>query len=115
MKKKAKQPIRRTVAGLLTGALLLGMTPLAAFAENSTSANGWQFKAFGTSSAAEVNTLAEGADIHNKITLNACTVKEDGTINKKGGKFVADSPLTAFPSTTPPLTPPRKTSTCRPM
>ena len=92
MKKKAKQPIRRTVAGLLTGALLLGMTPLAAFAENSTSANGWQFKAFGTSSAAEVNTLAEGADIHNKITLNACTVKEDGTINKKGGKFVADSP-----------------------
>lgn len=68
------------------------MTPLAAFAENSTSANGWQFKAFGTSSAAEVNTLAEGADIHNKITLNACTVKEDGTINKKGGKFVADSP-----------------------
>lgn len=90
--KKAKQPIRRTVAGLLTGALLLGMTPLAAFAENSTSANGWQFKAFGTSSAAEVNTLAEGADIHNKITLNACTVKEDGTINKKGGKFVADSP-----------------------
>ena len=90
--KKAKQPIRRTVAGLLTGALLLGMTPLAAFAENSTSANGWQFKAFGTSSAAEVNTLAEDADIHNKITLNACTVKEDGTINKKGGKFVADSP-----------------------
>ena len=90
--KKAKQPIRRTLAGLLAGALLLGMTPLAAFAEDSTSANGWQFKAFGTSSAAEVNTLAEGADIHSKVTLNACTVKEDGTINKKGGKFVADSP-----------------------
>ena len=78
--KKAKQPIRRTLAGLLAGALLLGMTPLAAFAEDSTSANGWQFKAFGTSSAAEVNTLAEGADIHSKVTLNACTVKEDGTI-----------------------------------
>ena len=90
--RKAKQPIRRTVAGLLAGALLLGMTPLAAFAEDSTSANGWQFNAFGTSSAAEVNTLAEGADIHSKVTLNACTVKEDGTINKKGGKFVADSP-----------------------
>ena len=28
--RKAKQPIRRTVAGLLAGALLLGMTPLAA-------------------------------------------------------------------------------------
>ena len=91
--KKAKQSIRRTVAGLLAGALLLGMTPLAAFAEGSTSANGsWQFKAFGTSSAANVNTLAEGADIHSKVSLNACTVKEDGTINKKGGKFVADSP-----------------------
>ena len=44
------------------------------------SANGWQFKAFGTSSAANVNTLADGADIHGKVTLNACTVKEDGTI-----------------------------------
>ena len=90
--KKAKQPIRRTLAGLLAGALLLGMTPLAAFAEDSTSANSWQFKAFGTSSAADINTLAEGADIHSKVTLNTCTVKEDGTINKKGGKFVADSP-----------------------
>ena len=43
-------------------------------------ANGWQFKAFGTSSAANVNTLADGADIHGKVALNACTVKEDGTI-----------------------------------
>ncbi len=49
-------------------------------AEDSTSANGWQFKAFGTSSAATVNTLADGADIHGKVTLNACTVKENGTI-----------------------------------
>lgn len=49
-------------------------------AEDSASANGWQFKAFGTSSAANVNTLADGADIHGKVTLNACTVKEDGTI-----------------------------------
>ena len=78
--RKAKQPIRRTVAGLLAGALLLGMTPLAAFAEDSISASDWQFKAFGTSSAATVNTLADGADIHGKVTLNACTVKEDGTI-----------------------------------
>lgn len=78
--RKAKQPIRRTVAGLLAGALLLGMMPLAAFAEDSASAKGWQFKAFGTSSAANVNTLADGADIHGKVTLNACTVKENGTI-----------------------------------
>lgn len=40
-------------------------------AEDSASANSWQFKAFGTSSAANVNTLADGADIHGKVTLNA--------------------------------------------
>ena len=46
--RNAKQSIRRTVAGLLAGAMLLGMTPLAAFAEGSSSASGdWQFKAFG--------------------------------------------------------------------
>ena len=49
-------------------------------AEDSASAKGWQFKAFGTSSAANVNTLADGADIHGKVALTACTVKEDGTI-----------------------------------
>ena len=91
--KNAKQSIRRTVAGLLAGALMLSTAPLAAFAEGAASAAAdWQFKAFGTSTAADVNTLAEGADINGKITLNACTIKEDGTINKKGGKFVADSP-----------------------
>ena len=91
--KKAKQSIRRTVAGLLAGALLFGMTPLAAFAEGSTSASdSWQFKAFGTSTAADVNTIADGADINGKVTLNSCTIKADGTIDKKGGKFVADSP-----------------------
>jgi len=91
--RNAKQSIRRTVAGLLAGAMLLGMTPLAAFAEGSSSASGdWQFKAFGTSTAAGVNTIADGADINGKVTLNSCTIKDDGTIDKKGGKFVADSP-----------------------
>ena len=91
--RKAKHSIRRALAGLLAGALLLGTTPLAAFAEGDASAAGaWQFKAFGTSTAADVNTMADGADINGKITLNACTINEDGTINKKGGKFVADSP-----------------------
>lgn len=91
--RKAKQSIRRRVAGLLAGALLMGMTPAAVFAEDASSGTGsWQFKAFGTSTAAAVNTIAEGADIHGKVTLNSCTIKEDGTINKKGGKLVADSP-----------------------
>ncbi len=48
--------------------------------KDSTSSKGWQFKAFGTSSAANVNTLADGADIHGKVALNACTVKEDGNL-----------------------------------
>ncbi|MFR5909020.1 MAG: hypothetical protein ACLUFT_12020, partial [Gemmiger formicilis] len=109
--RNAKQSIRRTVAGLLAGAMLLGMTPLAAFAEGSSSASGdWQFKAFGTSTAAGVNTIADGADINGKVTLNSCTIKDDGTIDKKGGKFVADSRQTACPSTTPPSTRPPRTS-----
>lgn len=114
--RNAKQSIRRTVAGLLAGAMLLGMTPLAAFAEGPSSASGdWQFKAFGTSTAAGVNTIADGADINGKVTLNSCTIKDDGTIDKKGGKFVADSPAAACPSTTPPSTRPPRTSICRPM
>ena len=86
--RNAKQSIRRTVAGLLAGAMLLGMTPLAAFAEGSSSASGdWQFKAFGTSTAAGVNTIADGADINGKVTLNSCTINPArclGADNRKG-------------------------------
>lgn len=75
-----KSPIRlRIRPSISQNNTLLGNAAVWA-AEDSASANGWQFKAFGTSSAANVNTLADGADIHGKVTLNACTVKEDGTI-----------------------------------
>ena len=65
---------------LLGNAAVSPSLPQVWAAEDSASANSWQFKAFGTSSAANVNTLADGADIHGKVALNACTVKEDGTI-----------------------------------
>jgi len=65
---------------LLGNAAVRRCLPQVWAAEDSASANSWQFKAFGTSSAANVNTLADGADIHGKVALNACTVKEDGTI-----------------------------------
>ena len=114
--RNAKQSIRRTVAGLLAGAMLLGMTPLAAFAEGSSSASGdWQFKAFGTSTAAGVNTIADGADINGKVTLNSCTIKDDGTIDKKGGKFVADSPADGLSFYYTTIDPTTQTSICRPM
>ncbi|MBQ4073735.1 MAG: right-handed parallel beta-helix repeat-containing protein [Clostridia bacterium] len=52
----------------------------------------WQFIRFGTSTSDAANRVAEGADIKESVTLYACTVAEDGTVLKKGGKFVADAP-----------------------
>lgn len=88
VRKGAKSPVRlRIRPSISQNNTLLGnaavspsLSAVVWAAEDSASANGWQFKAFGTSSAANVNTLADGADIHGKVTLNACTVKEDGTI-----------------------------------
>ncbi|MGN0663141.1 MAG: hypothetical protein ACI4LE_08320 [Faecalibacterium sp.] len=95
MREQAKQPhrIRRAFASLLAGAVLLASFPLAAFADDgAAAAGGWKFSGFGTSTSAAANTLKEGADIATAVSLTSCTVKEDGTIDKKGGKFVADSP-----------------------
>lgn len=60
--------------------------------EDTASDEGWQFTYFGTSTSAAANSIADGSSISDTVTLNSCTVKDDGTINKKGGKFVADSP-----------------------
>lgn len=89
---KQTRRLRRALAGALTGALLLGSVPMAAFAAESNTASEWKFAGFGTSTSAEANTVLDGADINGKVSLTSCTVKDDGTINKKGGKFVADSP-----------------------
>lgn len=49
----------------------------------------WQFTYFGTSTNENSNTMAEGGSLENGISLTSCTVKEDGSIDKKGGKFAA--------------------------
>lgn len=49
----------------------------------------WQFTYFGTSTNEKSNTMAEGGSLKNGISLTSCTVKEDGSIDKKGGKFAA--------------------------
>ncbi len=67
----------------------------------TTSADGsqWQFSYFGTSTSEVANTLvagsgiADGTDLSQAndavVSLTSCTSNEDGSINKKGGKFVA--------------------------
>lgn len=87
-----KRPARRLLASVLAGAMLLAGLPTAAFAAEAPSDSGWKFAAFGTSSSAEANTLAEGSSLAGTVKLNACTTKPDGSIGKKGGKFVADAP-----------------------
>lgn len=49
----------------------------------------WQFAFFGTSTANVCNAIAEGSSLENRVSLTSCTVKEDGNIEKKGGKFAA--------------------------
>lgn len=89
---KHKHPARRLLASALAGAMLLASLPTAAFAAGAPADTGWKFTAFGTSSSAAANTLGEGSSLSGSVRLNACTVKPDGTIDKKGGKFVADAP-----------------------
>ena len=40
--------------------------------------------------------MAEGGSLKNGISLTSCTVKEDGSIDKKGGKFAAGEAMTHF-------------------
>lgn len=59
----------------------------------------WQFAYFGTSTSAVANTLVDGTGIaagtdlttanDAQVSLTSCTYNADGSINKKGGKFVA--------------------------
>lgn len=59
----------------------------------------WKFAWFGTSTNGSYNTLADGTGIEAEtdltqsnddvVKLTSCTYKSDGSIDKKGGKFVA--------------------------
>jgi len=61
----------------------------AASETKTAEAHTWQFTYFGTSTNEKSNTMAEGGSLKNGISLTSCTVKEDGSIDKKGGKFAA--------------------------
>ena len=45
----------------------------------------WRFIRFGTSSADDLNTVGEDADINGRVTLNTCTFDENGDVIRKGG------------------------------
>nr|MCR4676822.1 hypothetical protein [Sphaerochaetaceae bacterium] len=53
----------------------------------------WDFRYFGVSVGADRNFLVSAGDgVKDSVSLSSASFKEDGSINKKGGKFVADSP-----------------------
>ena len=52
----------------------------------------WQFVRFGTSTSDAANHMEEGSSLDSTVKLYACVVAEDGTVSKKGGKFVSDAP-----------------------
>ncbi|MBR1812803.1 MAG: hypothetical protein IJ773_03155 [Lachnospiraceae bacterium] len=53
----------------------------------------WAFRYFGVSTGADRNVLiSSGEDIEAPVSLGSALFNEDGSIAKKGGKFVADSP-----------------------
>ena len=53
----------------------------------------WDFRYFGVSTGGDRNVLiASGTGIEAPVSLGSALFNEDGSINKKGGKFVADSP-----------------------
>ncbi len=61
----------------------------AAAAEKRT----WEFRYFGVSTGGDRNVLiASGNGIEADVSLGSALFNEDGTVQKKGGKFVADSP-----------------------
>ncbi len=53
----------------------------------------WEFRYFGVSTGGDRNVLiSSGTGIEAPVSLGSALFNEDGSVNKKGGKFVADSP-----------------------
>ena len=64
-----------------------------ASATEGNAASDWEFRFFGVSVGADRNTLvSSGNGIEKDVKLTSATFKDNGSINKKGGKYVADSP-----------------------
>ena len=91
--------IDREVVGLVAGLIAVFcmvsvgipiMSPvLKGYAETN---HDWSFTYFGVSVSNSANRISTASQIDKEVTLSSATFKEDGSINKKGGKFVADSP-----------------------
>lgn len=60
--------------------------------EETASDSDWHFTYFGPSTSSALNTIEEGSDIDGTVVMTSCSYNEDGTINKKGGKFVSSDP-----------------------
>ncbi len=53
----------------------------------------WAFRYFGVSTGGDRNVLlSAGSGIEDSVSLGSALFNEDGSVQKKGGKFVADSP-----------------------
>lgn len=57
-----------------------------------SNAKEWEFTYFGPSTSIITNTVNDNADIDGEVILKSATYKKDGSINKKGGKFVSSDP-----------------------
>ena len=57
-----------------------------------SNAKEWNFTYFGPSTSTMTNTVNDNAGIDGEIILKSATYKKDGSINKKGGKFVSSDP-----------------------
>lgn len=77
---------------------LCGVSLTAGFSTYGASANQnmaadrehpWTFTYFGTSTAEAVNTIKADSSIENGVGMTSCSFKGDGSIDKKGGKFVS--------------------------
>ena len=88
---RARLRARRFAAGLLAAAMTASCIPAAFAADNDTSKS-WTFTWFGPSTSETANTVSAPDGIGGKIVMTSCSSKEDGTIDKKGGKFVSSDP-----------------------
>lgn len=57
-----------------------------------SNAREWNFTYFGPSTSTITNTVNDDADIDGEVVLKSAIYKKDGSINKKGGKFVSSDP-----------------------
>ena len=69
------------------------LTETAGQQADAADAPAWEFRYFGVSTGGDRNVLlASGTGIEADVSLGSALFGEDGSVSKKGGKFVADSP-----------------------